>query len=377
MLIYKEGSDYMNIVGIICEYNPFHNGHIYHLKKVKELYPNSLIVLILNGYFLERGEISIESKEEKTKLALNYGVDLVIEHPFLFSSSSADIFASSALELLNELKVKTLIFGSETDNIDILTKIVKEQIKNEHKLEQLMKKGINYPTALNKITESNITKPNDLLAISYIKAILKNNYKITPISIKRTNDYLDIESDDDIVSASNIRYKIKNGMNIKKYIPEGKINDINEKLLFTLLKYKIITEDSLNKYLTVDEGLDNRLKKVINSVNSIEELIMKTKSKRYTYNRIRRMLIHILIGLTKQDKLEHQRNEYIRILGMSKNGQTYLNSIKKDINLPIVTKFNNNIIRNYEIKCAQIYKILTNDDVLTFELSNKPIKKED
>lgn len=377
MLIYKKGSDYMNIVGIICEYNPFHNGHIYHLKKVKELYPNSLIVLILNGYFLERGEISIESKEEKTKLALNYGVDLVIEHPFLFSSSSADIFASSALELLNELKVKTLIFGSETDNIDILTKIVKEQIKNEHKLEQLMKKGINYPTALNKITESNITKPNDLLAISYIKAILKNNYKITPISIKRTNDYLDIESDDDIVSASNIRYKIKNGMNIKKYIPEGKINDINEKLLFTLLKYKIITEDSLNKYLTVDEGLDNRLKKVINSVNSIEELIMKTKSKRYTYNRIRRMLIHILIGLTKQDKLEHQRNEYIRILGMSKNGQTYLNSIKKDVNLPIVTKFNNNIIRNYELKCAQIYKILTNDDVLTFELSNKPIKKED
>lgn len=369
----------MNIVGIICEYNPFHNGHIYHLKKVKELYPNSIIVLILNGYFLERGEISIESKEEKTRLALNYGVDLVIEHPFLFSSSSADIFASSALELLNELKVQTLVFGSETDNIDILTKIVKEQIKNEHKLEHLMKEGINYPTALNKITESNITKPNDLLAISYIKAILKNDYKITPISIKRTNDYLDIESDDDIVSASNIRYKIKNGIDIKKYIPEGKINDVNEKLLFTLLKYKIITEDNLNKYLTVDEGLDNRLKKVINSVNTIEELIMKTKSKRYTYNRIRRMLIHILIGLTKQDKLEHQRNEYIRILGMSKNGQKYLNSIKKDVNLPIVTKFNNNnnIIRNYELKCAQIYKILTNDDVLTFELSNKPIKKED
>ena len=368
----------MKSIGIICEYNPFHNGHVYHINKIKELYPNYIIILVLNGYFLERGDISIESKEEKTRLALKYGVDLVIEHPFFFSSSSADIFASSAIELLNELRVEKIVFGSESNDINTLKKIAQEQLKNDYKIRDYLKEGINYPTALNKVTNTNIDTPNDILALSYIKAILKNKYNIEPISIKRTNDFHDLISNEDIISASNIRNKLKENIDIKKYIPEGKINSINEEKLFNLLKYKIIIDHDLSKYLTVDEGIDNRLKKVINEVTTIDELIEKTKSKRYTYNRIKRMLIHILIGLTKEDKNSLTKNEYIRILGLNKQGQEYLNSIKKEVNLPIVTKITsvNSIIKDYELKCAYIYAMLTNDNVIDFELQNKPIRKD-
>lgn len=366
----------MKSIGIICEYNPFHNGHVYHIKKIKELYPNHIIILVLNGYFLERGDVSIESKEEKTRLALKYGVDLVIEHPFFFSSSSADIFASSAIELLNELNVEKIVFGSESNDIKFLKKIAIEQLKNEYKIKEYLNSGINYPTALNKITNTNIDRPNDILGLAYIKAIIQNNYNIEPISIKRTNDYHDVISNEKIVSASNIRNKLKDNIDINKYIPEGKINKINEELLFNILKYKILTEHNLSKYLTVDEGIDNRLKKVITKVNNIDELINETKSKRYTYNRIKRMLIHILIGLTKEDKNNITKNEYIRVLGLNEFGQKYLNSIKKDLNIPLITKITsiNSIIKDYELKCAHIYTLLTNDNVINFELSNKPLK---
>lgn len=379
MLRYKKGSDEMNIIGIIAEYNPFHNGHIYHIKKIKEMYKDSLIILVLNGYFLERGDISLESKEEKTKLALKYGVDIVIEHPFVFSSNSADIFASSAIELLNEMHVEKIIFGSEDNDVNKLIKLAKEQISNDYLVKDYLKDGINYPTALNKVLSESIDKPNDLLGIAYIKAILKNNYHIEPITIKRTTDFHDILSNDNIVSATNIRNKIKNNEDISKYLPEAKINNVDEDLLFNILKYKIITDDNLSSYLTVDEGIDNRLKKVIKEVNSIEELILKTKSKRYTYNRIKRMLIHILIGLKKEDKKKIIHNEYIRILGLNKRGQNYINTIKKNINIPIITKFTSidSIIKDYELKCAYIYKLLTNDDVIKFETNNKPIKNED
>ena len=113
----------MQIIGIICEYNPFHNGHLYHLKKIKEMYPDSLIILVLNGYFLERGEISILSKEDKTKVALEMGIDVVVELPFVFGSQSADTFANKSIAILENLKCDYVAFGSESANVEILEKI--------------------------------------------------------------------------------------------------------------------------------------------------------------------------------------------------------------------------------------------------------------
>lgn len=370
----------METIGIIAEYNPFHNGHLYQINKIKEIYPESIIVLILNGYFLERGLVSLESKEEKTTLALKYGCDIVIENPFIFGSNSADIFASSALELLNQLHVSKLVFGSESNNINNLVNCAKEQLKPDFdtKVAKYMNEGINYPTALNMASNSNISEPNDLLGVSYIKAILENNYNIEPITIERTNSFHDNNLDDEIVSASNIRKRINNNENISKYIPEGKINSIDNNLLFNLIKTKILTDNDLSKYLTVDEGIENRLLKVINNVNSIEELVNAVKTKRYTYNRIMRMLIHILIGLTKEDKENITNNEYIRILGLTTNGQSYINGIKKEITLPLVSKISNinSLISKYEITAASIYQQLTKDNVLEFEYSGKP-KRQD
>ena len=372
----------MDIIGIIAEYNPFHNGHIYHIKKIKELYPNSLIILILNGYFLERGEFSIETIESKTKLALDHNVDIVIQLPFIFGTNSADIFSDASIELLHELCVEKIIFGSECNNVEKLKNLAKAQLDNEYNkdIKKYLDMGINYPTALNKALKLKINTPNDLLGLSYIKSILKNNYNIEPITIKRTNDYHDKDSNDLIISASNIREKLKNKENINKYLPNKEyINTIDYDLYFKLLKYKIINDDNLNQYLTVDEGIDNRLKKVIKDCNTLEELINKIKTKRYTYNRINRMFIHILIGLKKEDKYNTLKNEYIRILGFNSNGKKYINNIKNKTSLPIVTSLKNinSIIKDYEIKSYNIYNILSKENILEFENKNKPIIKLD
>ncbi len=368
----------MDIIGIICEYNPFHNGHKYHIDKIKELYPNSLIVLVLNGYFLERGEVSVLTKEQKTKVALENNIDIVLELPFVFGSNSADIFAESAVTMLNYLNVNKIIFGSESNDIKMLTRIAKRQLEEDfdQKVKENLKKGINYPTALNKSLETDLNTPNDLLGVAYVKAISKNNFKIEAITIKRTNSFHDITSNNSIVSASNIRTKFKDKQNVNKYTNYAHlIQNINEELLFNLLKYKILTEPHLNKYLSVDEGIENKLTKEIKKTNSIDELIMKVKSKRYTYNRIRRMLIHILIGLTKENK-NNMTLEYIKVLGFSKNGQEYLNKIKKNSLVPITRKISEEYLaQQYELKASLIYDLLTNNSTYEFELKNKPIIK--
>ncbi len=370
----------MDVVGIICEYNPFHNGHLYHLKKVKELFPNSLIILVLNGYFLERGDISIINKYDKTKIALKYGIDIVLELPFVYGTQSADIFASTSLKILNNFKCNYLIFGSELNDIDKLNTLVDYTIKNKDtyntSIKEYLDKGVNYPTALSKSLNINYKlDSNDLLGISYIKSIKENKYNIKPVSIKRTNNFLDTTSNDAIVSATNVRNKLNNNEDISKYIPKYDkkyIKNININNIFTYLKYKIITEKDLSIYLDVDEGIEYRLKKVINDVHNTDELIEKLKSKRYTYNKIRRMLIHILVGLTKKDN-KRIKLDYIKILGFSKNGQKYINSIKKNLKITTVVD-KNSLLYKYEIMATSIYDLITNENNLLKEKNNKPEK---
>ncbi|MDD2409448.1 MAG: nucleotidyltransferase [Bacilli bacterium] len=369
----------MDIIGIICEYNPFHNGHAYHIKKIKEIYPNSLIILVLNGYFLQRGEVSILTKEDKTRIALDNNIDLIVEHPFRYSSNSADIFAESAIKILNYLGCQKIIFGSESNDINLITKIANIQLKNDFKvkIKENLKTGINYPTALNKSIGIKISNPNDLLAISYVKAIIKNKFNITPFTIKRTNNYHDTSSMNKIISASNIRNKIKNNIKVAKYTKYNfYFKNIDETLLFNLIKYKIITEPNLNEYLTVDEGIEYRLKKVINNANNLEDLIKLIKTKRYTYNRIRRMLFHILIGLKKENN-SIINLEYIKLLGFNEKGLKYINKIKKTIDIPLSRKISKDYItQQYELKASLIYDLLTNQKTYTYEISNKPIIKK-
>ncbi len=372
----------MNIIGIIAEYNPFHNGHLYHINKIKEKYPNSLVILVLNGYFTQRGTISILSKEDKTKISLNSNIDIVLELPFIFGTQSSDIFAYNSIKLLNELKVERIIFGSESNNLDLLNKVVDIQLNDstyEEKVKQYMSEGNNYPTAMKKALniEEDINNPNDLLGISYIKAIKQINPSIIAETIQRTNNYHDTESTDSIISATNIRTKLSNEEPISNYLPKEVLpylNNVTNDKLFNLLKFKILTDQDLSIYLDVDEGIEYRLLKYINESNSIDELISNVKTKRYTYNKINRMLLHILIGLTKEDNKKCTL-DYLKILGFTPIGQEYLNTIKKDILLP-TSPPKDSLVFKYELKAVYLYEQATKKSLNNFDIKNIPIIKK-
>ena len=374
------------IIGIIAEYNPFHNGHLYQIKKIREKYKDATIVVVSSSSFTQRGEISLLNKFDKTKVALNNGVDLVIELPYVYSTQSSDIFASAAIKILNYLKINTLCFGTERDNIDDIKICAQTQLNNPE-YDILVKKylndGFNYPTALNKALKSlvniEITEPNELLALSYIKEIISNKLNIDIFNIKRTNDYHDIESNESIVSASNIRNKLINNIDIKDKVPSD-VYDILKNIKFNnkyfeFLKYKINSESDLEKYLDVDEGLSTRIRNAINESNNLEELIQNIKTKRYTYNKISRMLNHILCSFTKDERDDVKNIEYIRILGFNDTGQRHLNNIKNDLSINILNKYDTSY-RALEIekRVSLIYSMIIND-IMDAEIKNKPIKK--
>ena len=373
---------FIKTIGLIAEYNPFHNGHLYQLKKIKELFPDSLIILILNGYFTQRGTISIQTKEAKTKIALENNIDLVIELPFIYGTQSSDNFALYSIKLLEKLHTDYLVFGSESNNLELLKKVANIQLNDTNyplRVKSYLENGINYPTALAKALNiiEDINKPNDLLGISYIKAINKLNSKIEPITIKRTSDYHDTYSTSSIISASNIRQKLINKEDISPYLPSYSLTSIiefDEDKLLTLLKFKILTDKDLSAYLDVDEGIEFRLLKVVNQTKTLDELIQNVKTKRYTYNKISRMLTHILIGLTKKDA--HQATmDYLKILGFSKEGQSYLKKIRKDLDLP-TTPIKDSLIYKYELLSSSIFEQITKISTYSFDFQNKPIQPE-
>lgn len=379
---------FMHKIGIICEYNPFHNGHLYQIKKIKETYKDSLIIVCLSSCFMQRGEASILNKWDKTRLAIESGVDLVLELPFAFATQYQDIFAKGALTILNHLKIDTLVFGSECNDIELLNNLASIQLKDEsynYLVKRYLDLGLNYPTSLSKalfdISGVKLDKPNDLLALAYIKEIIKNNYDIEPFSIGRTSDYHNSNLDSDIVSASTIRKLLKDGVNVNNYLPYNiydYLSEIDEDKYFALLKYQIINNiDCLDKFQTVDEGIENRIIKYINMVNSKEELILKVKSKRYTYNKINRMFTHILTNFTKEDA-KNLEIEYLRVLGFNTRGKNYLNKIKKDIDIPIINKYIPNMYKclDIEFRVSLIYSLILKDkgdDFLKREYRNKPV----
>lgn len=377
----------MKVIGLIAEYNPFHNGHLYQINKIKELYPNSLLIGVISSSFTQRGDVSILNKWEKTQIALDKGLDIIVELPFVYATQSSDIFAKGAIEILHKLKIDTLIFGTESENIDKLKELADIQINNKEynsKVKEYLDMGLNYPTALNKALEKlsnyKVETPNDLLAVSYIKEIIKNNYNIEVINIKRTTSYHGVDIKDNITSASNIRKLYLENKDVSKLIPfrQDTLYKISMDNYFDYLKYKIISENNnINKYQTVDEGIENRIIKVVNTSYNYEQLIQNIKTKRYTYNKISRMLLHILTNFTKEEA-NNLSIEYIRLLGFSPKGKKYLNGIKKNLDVPIITRYKKNIskILDIELRVTGIYSLITNNNEIEKEYKNKPIIKD-
>lgn len=375
------------IIGVIAEYNPFHLGHRYQIEKIKELYPNSIIIAIISTNFTQRGDISLLNKWNKATICLNEGIDLVIELPTLYATQSADIFAYGALSILNKFKIDTLVFGSETNDIDYFTTLANIQINNP-KYPELVKNylslGLNYPTAMSKalkeLTNTKIDKPNDLLALSYIKEIIKNNYPITPISIKRTNDYHSnsLQNNTNIINASLIREMFLNNQDISPYIPNNTKELLYQYLslnkAYTLLKYNIINnENNLTTYLDIEEGLDKRILKYLDTSHTWIDLVNNLKTKRYTYNKINRTLLHLLLNIKKED---NTKEIYLRVLGFNNKGREYLKKLKKDTNLDIFTSYrkNKSPLLDLEYHSTYIYSLITNDSsLIKREYQSKPI----
>ena len=257
----------------------------------------------------------------------------------------------------------------------------------QQKIKDYLEQGFNYPTALNKAFEEfgidMITSPNDLLGLSYIKEIIRQNANIIPLTIQRTNSYHDLELVDSISSATSIRKAVIEKKSIQNVVPKEvygllKNATFTQNAYFPFLKYKIMSTEDLSIFQTVEEGIENRIKKYIEDATSWEDLVQKIKTKRYTYNKINRMLLHILCNFTKEQANQWKEIEYIRVLGFSNAGQDYLNQIKKEIMLPIITTFSkgNSKMLDYEKTITSIYaSILSEEEKRKFiqsEYQTKP-----
>lgn len=375
----------MNVIGVIAEYNPFHLGHLYQINKIKEMYKDSIIIAIVSSSFTQRGDVSILNKWDKARIALDNGIDLVIELPYFYAGQSSDIFAKGAVTILNYLGIDTLVFGMESDDINNLKLMADIQLNDKNYnniVKEYLSNGYNYPTALSKaikdVLNLDIYLPNDLLALSYIKQVKLINNNIDVIGIKRTNDYHSKEITSNIVNASLIREQFKNNLDISNYIPNydtNKLYNVSVNDFYPLLKYQILNNiNNLDKFLTVDEGIDNRIKKYIKNSNNWDELVNNIKTKRYTYNKINRMLMHILFNLTKKESKDIVI-DYVRVLGFNSKGRSYLNKIKKNKDINIITNYKDGISKLFDLenRVNNIYAIIVDNKLIYEEYSHNPI----
>ena len=362
----------MKVCGIIAEYNPFHNGHAYHIEKTKEVTNCDAIVAIMSGNFVQRGTPALFDKWTRTEMALKNGIDLVIELPTYYATSSAEFFAQGSVGLLDSLGiVDSLSFGAKTTDLDALKRVANVLYlePNDYKtmLQNELKKGLSFPIARSNALKNFIKKEydakyiseilldaNNVLGIEYLKALMYNNSPIVPNIIQRKGeDYNSTNIVDGVCSATAIRKLLekqeieilqdvmpkesfdilntellsgKQPMNIEKY----------EKEIFYILRRSLAND--LFELADVSEGLENVLKKASNETTEIEKIIDMMKSKRYTRTRIQRILLHALLNITKDEVNNYKYNpQYIRVLGFTKTGEKLLTQIYNKSNLPIVT----------------------------------------
>lgn len=328
----------MNVCGIICEYNPFHNGHKYHIDQTREKLGATHIVGVMSGNFTQRGDAAIVDKYKRTETALKNGIDLVIELPVAFSLSSAEQFAQGAVFLLNSLGcVDMLSFGSECGNISQLKEAAGAVCfaRESEELTNYMRNGMSYPAALQKAigkfyTEDvveTLAAPNNTLAVEYIKALDELASPIKPVTVKRKAAGHDSDESDDpeIISASKIRKLLQAGDDVSAFVPDCDFSNIAslsnlETAILSKLRYMSIGE--IEKTPNVLTGLDNRIYKAVRVSTNMNELLFLIKTKRYTLSRIRRIVLSAYLGITKNDLKNNP--SYVRILGMNGRGKEIL-----------------------------------------------------
>lgn len=396
----------MRVLGIIAEYNPFHNGHLYQLQKSIDMTEADFVVAIVSGSFTQRGEPAIASKWSRAEMAVRNGIDLIIELPFVFACNNAEYFAKGAIEILNRLGCVThLSFGSESGDLTQLKTAANflsyETDEFKSNLKSNLDAGLSYPKSRSEAVKvtlgeqySNLmVNPNNILAIEYLEQLHLTNSDIIPVTVKRyVADYHDKKLIGNIASASAIRKSlIDNEFNadiIEKFIPQETLdvlikNDNHsgsihsnfklDELYYNMVTSKILTTkcSDLKEIFSVAEGLENKLKETIRMSNNLIELKDYLKSKRYTATRISRVLTHIAMGLTKTDfnDILETNEYYAHILGFNKKGAKLLKIIKNSekATLPCITNINKEsdrlkkcqLLLSYDLIASDFYNLLS------------------
>lgn len=380
----------MKACGIVAEYNPLHTGHVYQMNKARQISQADCIIVVMSGNFVQRGEPAVIDKYARTRAALKAGADIVIELPVYYALSSAENFARGAVLTLNEMKAASICFGAETDNADRLAKISHAIISElpEYKaiLNKALAKGLSYPAArqtalLEYLPECKdiISGSNNILAIEYIKTILGNNLNMTYYPVLREGaGYNDDTDNAEFASAFGIRKMLMSDEHdrLKTYLtpvmyeeisnskncplfPDDFSNIFNHKMLFLKQQCNINHTDfaeKLAEYEDITAELANRFAAAFTGRDNIAEFAMKVKSKNIVYSRICRCIMHIILEIRKSMSDFYNNIPYIRLLGFNKTGQLYLGSIKKELDVPFITKaadYKNEL--SFDLACSDIY----------------------
>lgn len=382
------------VLGIIAEYNPFHNGHFYHIQESKRISNADYCICVISGNFTQRGEPSIINKWSKAYMALCGGADLIIELPTVYSISSAENFASGAIKILDNLKIVTDIsFGAECNDLATLNNIA-NVIYNEPKeykliLNHELKKGISYPAArenaimmyLNDVKRyaSVMANPNNILAIEYLKALKVQKSRINPMVIKRNKVYYNDETIvDGLASSTAIRKFLvrKEYADVRKVVPRSTYQILGEEFKKgnVILSLKVYEKEIIYNLRRMDiteianlpdvsEGLEYSIKRATEECNNIEELIEKIKSKRYTQTRIQRILLYALLGIDKKT-MQASKNvmPYTRILGFNGKGRMLLSEImKENPKINMITSVSKYVKQDARKTNKQLIQMLSND----------------
>ena len=420
----------MKVIGIITEYNPFHNGHKYHIEEAKKITGADYVIAVMSGNFVQRGHPAIMDKYTRSMIALNNGVDIILELPVCYATSSAEYFALGAVTLLDRLGIVDYIcFGSESGDIKVLEKAAKlfnnQGDDFQDYISSYIKKGLSYPVARAKATSkvlsldgsdsSNhdlidaISEPNNILGIEYIKALYKINSSMKPITINRKDahyhdkniNYLetkvdlpghDLNPNYTFSSATAIRGIIEDTDNlsglhsIKDSVPQNVFDYFKSKYKITypitikdfesIIKYKLLYEDNqeLSSYLDLSPDMADRIKHIDLINTNIQDIIENIKTKNITLTRVNRALIHVLLNIKSDDILKFTKDDiiyYARILGIKKEASHLIRKIKNSERLPIITKLS----KAHEQLNPSGMKML-NQDILAAHLYNQAVYKK-
>lgn len=345
----------MKVSGIICEYNPFHNGHLYHIRKTRENGATH-IAAVMSGNFVQRGDTAIMDKLERARLAVRSGADLVIELPVQYSLASAENFASGAVHLLDSLgAVDELSFGSECGDTQKLLKAMETvdlaALTHADEIKSIMEKGYTYPRALNSVVNGYdpeaaavIAEPNNTLAVEYLRALKRSGSAMEPFTVMREKAAHDgTEASDGFASASMLREMIENGESIDSFttdewaaavrnaVKNGETASMSRLERVILYKLRTCSVEEIAQICDVGQGLEHRIYGA-RMAGSLDELLFTVKTKRYTMARIRRIMLALLIGITKTDM--EQLPPYGRILAFNERGREILARAKGSAVIP-------------------------------------------